>query len=56
MLGHTGLNTSLKLIVKHGTGMCYGCMVEETVEHILFCGMYDVERERSYDRVRGWTG
>ena len=33
-LGHTELNSSWKLIGKHGTGMCNGCMVEE-MEHII---------------------
>jgi hypothetical protein len=40
-LGH---NLSLKLIGKHGTRMCNGCMVEETFENVLLlCEMYDVE-------------
>lgn len=39
-LGHTGLN---------GTGMCNGGMVQEKVEHVLlFCGMYDVVKERLF--------
>ena len=58
-LGHTGmgLNSSLKLIGYHGTGLCNGCMVEETVEHVLlFCEMYDAEMERLFDRVREVRG
>ena len=51
--GQMGLNSSLKLKGKHGTGMCNGCLVEEMVEHVLLCcEMYDIVRERLFDRVR----
>ena len=52
-LGHVGLYSSSHFIGKHGTGMCNGCMVAETVEHVLlYCETYYVERERLFDRVR----
>ena len=34
-LGHTGLNSTLKLIGK-GNGLCTECNVKEDVEHVLF--------------------
>ena len=34
-LGHTGLNSTLKLIGK-GNGLCTDCNVKEDVEHVLF--------------------
>lgn len=45
--GHTGLNGTLFLIVKHSTGKCDYCGVEETVEHVMLqCQRYQVERRQ----------
>ena len=34
-LGHTGLNSTVKLIGK-GNGLCAECNVKEDVEHLIF--------------------
>ncbi|CAJ1057684.1 RNA-directed DNA polymerase from mobile element jockey [Xyrichtys novacula] len=45
-LGHTGLNSTQKIISKHPTGKCQSCNVQETVEHVLMeCREYERERE-----------
>lgn len=38
-LRHMGLNY-LNLVGKHVTGMCDGCMVKETDEHVFYCQLY----------------
>uniref|UniRef100_A0A3Q3AL86 Reverse transcriptase domain-containing protein n=1 Tax=Kryptolebias marmoratus TaxID=37003 RepID=A0A3Q3AL86_KRYMA len=44
--GHTGLNSTLKIINKHNTGCCSQCGQLETVEHIFVeCNKYRNERE-----------
>ncbi|CAJ1048534.1 hypothetical protein ANANG_G00129960%2C partial [Xyrichtys novacula] len=44
-LGHTGLNSTLKIIGKHPTGNCRSCNLQETVEHVLMeCREYESER------------
>jgi len=49
--GHTGLNSTLKLIGKHETGMCEVCNINETVDHvIIYCEKYNEERMR----LRNW--
>ena len=43
----------LNLIGKHDTGLCDGCMVKETEDHVLlYCELYDAEREWLFERVR----
>ncbi|XP_061747026.1 uncharacterized protein LOC133545438 [Nerophis ophidion] len=45
-LGHTYLNSSLKLIGKHTTGLCDFCHQIENVDHVLIqCRKYNRERE-----------
>jgi len=52
-IGHTGLNSSLKLIGKHPTGKCQHCTHLETVEHILFqCTKYSEERNQLFQSLR----
>ncbi|XP_024859831.1 uncharacterized protein LOC108230932 [Kryptolebias marmoratus] len=44
--GHTGLNSTLKIVNKHSTGSCSYCGELETVKHIfLECNKYVRERE-----------
>jgi len=51
--GHTGLNSTLKLIGKHETGMCEVCNINETVEHVIInCHKYKQERMRLKDWFR----
>lgn len=52
-IGHTGLNSSLKIIGKHPTGNCQYCSHLETVEHILFqCTKYSQERNQLFQSLR----
>ncbi len=52
-IGHTGLNSSLKIIGKHPTGKCQHCSHLETVEHILFhCTKYSQERNQLFQSLR----
>jgi hypothetical protein len=46
----------MKLIGKHPTGLCEGCQVEETVEHVLM-NLWDGEGkyEKSIERI-GYAG
>lgn len=46
-LGHCALNGTLRVIGKHGTGLCEVCQEEEeTVEHVLLrCEGYSTERD-----------
>lgn len=45
-LGHSMLNSSLKLIGKHQTGECEHCGVPESVEHVLIqCNRYNRHRQ-----------
>ena len=53
--GITGLNATLWMIRRHETGLCDECLVEETVEHgLIFCELYEVDRERLCERVVDW--
>lgn len=39
--GHTGLNSTLKIIGKHENGMCEVCNISETIEHVIInCDRY----------------
>ena len=52
-LGHSALNKTMNLIGKHRTGLCEGCQVEETVEHVLMnCSGYGMERESMKNQLR----
>ena len=52
-LGHSALNKTKGLIGKHPTGLCEGCQVEETVEHVLmYCSDYEIERESMKNQLR----
>ena len=55
-LGHSALNKTMNLIGKHPTGLCEGCQVEETVEHVLM-NLWDGEGkyEKSIERI-GYAG
>ena len=45
-IGHSALNSTLKLMGKHPTGLCDECQEEETVEHVMmYCRAYQDERE-----------
>jgi len=45
-LGHTALNMTLKMKVKHQTGLCEGCGEEESVEHVVVnCKTHETHRE-----------
>jgi hypothetical protein len=52
-IGHTSLNTGLKIIGKHPTGNCTYCGEIEEVEHVLiYCRKYIKER-KELERVLG---
>ncbi|CAJ1057143.1 RNA-directed DNA polymerase from mobile element jockey [Xyrichtys novacula] len=52
-LGHCALNKTLKMIGKHQTGLCEGCQVEESVEHVLMgCRRYEMERGEMRSKLR----
>ncbi len=51
-MGHTGLNSTLALVGKHGNGMCVEWDVSETVEHVLFeCSKYDDQRNSLFSNI-----
>ncbi len=51
-MGHTGLNSTLALMGKHGNGMCDECDASETVEHVLFeCSKYDDQRNSLFSNI-----
>lgn len=50
--GHTGLNSTLKIIGKHENGMCEVCNISETIEHVIInCDGYKEERLRLKERL-----
>lgn len=52
-MGHTGLNSTLALMGKHGNGMCDECGVVETVEHVIFkCSKYEEQRSELFKNIK----
>uniref|UniRef100_A0A3B5QKI5 Reverse transcriptase domain-containing protein n=1 Tax=Xiphophorus maculatus TaxID=8083 RepID=A0A3B5QKI5_XIPMA len=50
--GHVGLNSTLKIINKHSTGLCNFCGKLETVIHIFMeCNKYNLEREELVEEL-----
>ena len=50
--GHTGLNSTLKIIGKHETGRCDYCNRQETIEHVMMeCPKYQQERQSLKERL-----
>ena len=44
-LGHTGLNSTLRLMGKHETGRCDECGENETIEHVMYtCRRFQRQR------------
>ena len=53
LLGHSNLNSTLKIIGKHPNGLCEICKVEETVTHVfLDCRRYEQERGTMIEEIR----
>lgn len=53
LLGHSNLNSTLKIIGKHPNGLCEICKVEETVTHVfLDCRRYEQERRAMIEEIR----
>ncbi len=52
-LGHCSLNTTLKIIGNHQTGLCEGCREEESVDHIIMtCKRYETQRQVMKNKLR----
>lgn len=53
MLGHSNLNSTLKIIGKDPNGLCEHCHVEETIPHVfLECSKYERERGKGIVEIR----
>lgn len=53
VLGHSNLNSTLKITGKHPNGLCDHCNVEETITHVfLDCRKYEQERGTLMEEIR----
>lgn len=51
-LGHSNLNSTLRRIGKHPTGLCEYCQTEETITHaIIECTKYREERQNLKEKL-----
>uniref|UniRef100_A0A673MAK6 Uncharacterized LOC107721237 n=1 Tax=Sinocyclocheilus rhinocerous TaxID=307959 RepID=A0A673MAK6_9TELE len=53
LLGHSNLNSTLKILGKHPNGLCEQCKVEETVTHVILeCKKYEEERSNMIVEIK----
>ncbi len=53
LLGHSNLNSTLKIIGKHPNGLCEYCNDEETIPHVFIeCRKYEQERGKMIEELR----